>query len=96
MEDIREYSESLQRSFRELERALAECSVRSNGSLESGAVINLELEGKVSELTVRNEALEHELVALRHTYDGLLVTYNELLGRLNAAIELVKSILERE
>lgn len=95
MEDIREYSDSLARSFEKLERALAELRKGSSGSCEASAA-DPELENKVHQLVKQNEALEQELLALRQTCDGLRVTYNELLERLNASIELVKSILERE
>ena len=95
MEDIKKYSEDLQRSLRELERALSE---RRGGYCEANgaSAAGLELESKVRELTMRNEALGKELLSLQNSYDCLRTTCDGLLNKLNAAIELVKSILERE
>ncbi|MFV9838818.1 MAG: DUF4164 family protein [Aaplasma endosymbiont of Hyalomma asiaticum] len=94
MEEIEEFSENLRLSFDRLQSSLAarlelECKNKSDAQL-------IELKVKVDELAARNVVLENELHEQKKACEDWKVTCSTLVGRLNASIEIIKSVLEQE
>ena len=94
MEEIEEYSESLHRSFDRLQSSLA---ARLELEYRKGNATQLsELKKKVDELAVRNSVLESELHIQQKACEEWRVTCQALVERLDASIEIIRSVLEQE